>query len=90
MKEDQTHPSIIRMVILSLSGAMFIGILSTVYLITIKADAALVAVVAGFTGTALGQIGSVLNNTRSAPPTESQTVETTTTRTAAPPAPLTP
>lgn len=81
MPENSTHPSIVKMVISTLAAFAFLGLAGTIYLVIIKADAALIAVVSGLTGTALGMVGSVLNKTDSAPQVQSQSIETTKTNT---------
>lgn len=73
-QEKHTQHSIIGMVIVSIALAMFVGLFGTIYLIVIKSDPALIAVVSGLTGTALGSITSVLNNTQTKPAVNSETI----------------
>lgn len=59
------NPKIVYIVVLSLSGAMFGGMYATYTLIMEDRDAALIAIMSGFTGTALGGLLSILNRTGS-------------------------
>jgi uncharacterized membrane protein len=74
-----TKPHIILVVMLALTGAMFLGITFTFQLIREKADPGLIAVMAGFAGTALGAIAGTLNNTRTPGGGESTPVSVTNT-----------
>jgi len=61
---SSTPQSVIILILIALIVTLWGGVFAVVYLIIIKAEAALVAIVAGFAGTALGQLGGMLNNTR--------------------------
>lgn len=67
MNPPATSQWVILLVVLGILLFAMGGLASVVYLITIKADGVLIAVVSGPTGTALGGLMSVLNNTRSTP-----------------------
>lgn len=69
-----TNPKIIFIVVISLSAIVFAGLAMTFLLIQAKADAALVAIISGHTGTALGGLMSILNNTRTQPDSPVSTV----------------
>lgn len=59
-----TQIGIIRIVVLTLALTVFCGMAGVFVLIRERADPALIAVMAGFLGTALGGVLSLLNNTR--------------------------
>lgn len=59
-----TRPHIIAIVVLTLALTVFLGMAGVFFLIREKSDPALIAVMAGFVGTALGGVLSLLNNTR--------------------------
>ena len=61
-----TPQSVIILILVALILTLWGGVAAVVYLITQKADPALIAIVSGFAGTALGQLGGMLNNTRTA------------------------
>lgn len=63
---QQTSLSVITVIVVAVALAMFTGLTSTVYLIIKHCDASLIAIVSGFTGTALGSLTSMLNNTKTA------------------------
>lgn len=57
------NPKVVFIVVLSLAGSLFCGMLATYLLILARVDAALIAIMSGFTGTALGGLLSILNRT---------------------------
>lgn len=57
------NPKIVFIVVCSLSVALFGGMLATYLLIVQAADAALIAIISGHTGTALGGLLSILSRT---------------------------
>ncbi len=59
-----THPRIIFIIVCAMAAYVPLGMLAVFLLILWKADPALIAVMAGFVGTALGGLMSMLNNTR--------------------------
>lgn len=63
-----TNPKIVFIVVIAMALFCAGGMIGVFVLILHKADAALIAILSGFTGTAMGQLGSVLNNTRTTPP----------------------
>lgn len=70
-----TKPHIIIMIVISMALFVAMGMVGVFLLILWKCDPGLIAIMAGFTGTALGQLGGMLNNTRTAGgPPESVTV----------------
>lgn len=73
-----TQIGIIRIVVLTLALTVFFGMGGVFVLIRERADPALIAVMAGFVGTALGGVLSLLNNTRTAGPVETSTPVTVT------------
>ena len=66
--QSSTPQSVIILILVALIITLWGGVASVVVLILHKADPALIAIVSGFAGTALGQLGGMLNNTRTAPP----------------------
>jgi len=61
------NKAVVYMVVGSLATALLAGMYSTHTLIVMKADAALIAIMSGFSGTALGLLGSILSRTGSTP-----------------------
>lgn len=61
------NPKIVFIVVCSLSMALFGGMLATYLLIIQDADAALIAIISGHTGTALGGLLSILSRTGATP-----------------------
>ena len=57
------NPKIVFIVVLSLAGAVGGGMFATYMLIMNQADAALIAIISGHTGTALGGLMSILSRT---------------------------
>lgn len=57
------NPKIVFIVVCSLSLALFGGMLATYFLIIQDKDAALIAIISGHTGTALGGLLSILSRT---------------------------
>jgi hypothetical protein len=73
-----TNPKIIFIVVLSMALFCVLGMVGCFLLIVWKLDPGLIAIMAGFTGTAMGQLGGMLNNTRTqaSEPTQTQIVNT--------------
>ena len=63
-----TPQSVILLILIALIITLWGGVASVVLLILYKADPALIAIVSGFAGTALGNLGGMLNNTRTPQP----------------------
>lgn len=59
--------AVVYIVVSTLSATVLAGMYSVHVLIIAKADAALIAIMSGFTGTALGLLGSILSRTGSTP-----------------------
>lgn len=57
----------INLVVALIGAVAIIGLAGTIWLVTIKVDAASVAIVSGLAGTALGGLVGVLASTRSGP-----------------------
>lgn len=76
-----TRPHIILIVVVTLALTVFLGMVAVFILIREKSDPALIAVMAGFVGTALGGVLSLLNNTRTPGAGEVTPVEVTNRRT---------
>lgn len=74
--EPATPPSIIQLIVRSMAFYTGLGMILTFTLIIMRCDAALIAIMSGFTGMALGQLGSILNNTRSQPTPQDGTTTT--------------
>ena len=65
---SSTPQSVILLILIALIITLWGGVASVVLLILHQADPALIAIVSGFAGTALGNLGSMLNNTRTGQP----------------------
>lgn len=63
-----TEPRVILVVVVALFAIVVLGFVGTFWLILQKCEGSLIAVFSGLTGTALGMLGSLLNNTRTTPP----------------------
>jgi len=61
----QTHITVIISIIVALTITLWVSVAGVIYLVVIKSDPALVAIVAGFAGTSLGVLGGMLNSTAS-------------------------
>lgn len=69
-----TEPRVVLVVVLLLGVIVMGGFAGTFWLIHEKAEGSLIAVFSGLTGTALGMVGSILNNTRTTPSTSEVSV----------------
>ena len=79
--QSSTPQSVIILILVALIITLWGGVTAVVYLIVIKAEPALIAIVSGFAGTALGQLGGMLNNTRTSPGSPATTTNTVQTST---------